>query len=255
MTRKIDYSQTWAVTLTLLRTHRDGVVAIAALFVFLPDWIGRLFAGQPDMEGVTTFAAYLEAFQSYYAENWPLLLATGLLGFFGGVALYVLLARKDIPTIGAVLAKALAFLPFYFIVQLAGSAMTVLGFISFIVPGLYVAGRLMPLGVVTISESERGFSGVLSRTWGMSKGNGWAIFFLTLIVAFIASLTAIIVGLMVGLVCRLIAGSNGIPFIETGVDAALATAVTVLILALSVAVYRMLGSDMDKASSPDSLSS
>jgi hypothetical protein len=240
VTRKLDYSATWNDTKALLRAHRDGVLAISALFLFLPDWVARLFAGQPDLEGVKSPSQMLDVFQAFYAEHWPLLLPICLLGFFGAVALYVLLTRKDMPTVGAALGKALAFLPFYFIVQLAGGLLTFGAMLLLILPGLYIAGRLTPLAAVTVTESERGFTGVIARAWELTRYNGWAIFFFTIIVALIASLTAMVAGLIVGIVCRLIAGAAGVPFVETGVDAAFGAMVATLMLALSVGIYQRL---------------
>ncbi len=238
--RKLDYSLTWQAARAQLAAHREGVGAIGALFLFLPDWVARLFAGEPDMEGVTTPRAWLTAFQTHYAEHWSLLLPTGLLSFFGAVALYVLLTRNDLPTIGSALGKALVLLPFYFVVQLAGGLATLGGLILFVLPGLYLAGRLAPLGAVSVAETERGFAGALSRAWDLTRGNGWATFFLTLVVALVASVTAMVIGLLVGLLCRLLAGPEGVPFVETGIDAALGAAIATLLLSLSVAIYRQL---------------
>jgi hypothetical protein len=238
--RKLDYSLTWQAAKAQLMVHREGAGAIAALFLFLPDWIARLFAGQPDMEGVTTPNGWIAAFQAYYSEHWTLLLPTGLLSFFGAVALYVLLTRNDLPTVGSALGKAVALLPYYFIVQLAGGLVTLGGLLLLILPGLYLAGRLTPLGAVSVAETERGLAGALSRAWELTRGNGWATLLLTFVVALVASLTALIIGLLVGLLCRLIAGAEGVPLVETGVDAALGAGITTLMLSLSVAIYRQL---------------
>jgi hypothetical protein len=240
MSRRLDYSDIWADTKKLLATHRDGVVAIAALFLFLPDWVARLFAGQPDIEDAETPAEILTAFQTFYADNWALLLPTGLLSLFGVVALYVLLTRKDLPTVGAALGKAVAFLPFYFAVQLASGLATIAGLLLLLLPGLYIAGRLTPLAAVSVAERDRGFVDVIMRAWNLTQGNGWLIFFFTWVVALLASLTAIVAGLLVGLLCRLITGAKGVPFVETGVDAAFGAAIATLMAALSVAIYRTL---------------
>ena len=137
----------------------------------------------------------------------------------------------------------MALLPFYFIVQLAGGLITLAGFLALLLPGLYLAGRLTPLGAVAVAETERGFSGTIVRAWDLTRGNGWSIFFLTLVVALVASLTAMIIGLFVGLACRLLAGAEGVPFIETGVDAALGAVIATLMVSLSVAIYRNLAAD------------
>ncbi len=69
MNRKLDYSSVWKTTQSQLNAHREGVGAISGLFLFLPDWIARLFAGQPDLQGATTPAQMLLAFQSFYLET------------------------------------------------------------------------------------------------------------------------------------------------------------------------------------------
>ncbi|HMT41398.1 MAG TPA: hypothetical protein PKC48_00715 [Sphingorhabdus sp.] len=243
MNRKLDYSSVWKDTQAQLNAHREGVGAISGLFLFVPDWVSRLFAGQPDLVDASTPAEILAAFQVYYAENWLTLLPTGLLSFFGAVAIYVLLTRKELATIGSALGKALALLPFYFVVQLAGGVATLAGFLALILPGMYLAGRLTPLGAVAVAETERGFSGTITRAWDLTRGNGWSIFFLTLVVALVASLTAMIIGMVVGLACRLLAGAQGVPFVETGVDAALGAVIATLMVSLSVAIYRNLAAE------------
>lgn len=240
MNRTLDYSSVWHDTKAQLAAHREGVGAVSGLFLFLPDWIARLFAGHPDLEGATTPVQMLGAFQSYYFENWQLLLPTGLLGFFGAVAIYVLLTRVDLTTIGSALGKALALLPFYFIVQLAGGLVLLGGFLLLLLPGMYLSGRLTPLGAMVVAETGRGFRGIFMRTWELTRGNGWSVFFLTLVVALVASLTAMIAGLLVRLLCSLLAGPDGVPFIETGIDAAFSAVIATLMISLTVAIYRHL---------------
>lgn len=240
MKRTLDYSSVWQNTQAQLAAHREGVGAVSGLFLFLPDWIARLFAGQPDLEGAATPVQMIGAYQSFYLENWPLLLPMGLLGFFGAVAIYVLLTRLDMTTIGSALGKALALLPFYFIVQLSGGLILLGGFLLLLLPGIYLSGRLTPLGAIVVAETGRGFSGSFARAWDLTRGNGWSVFFLTLVVALVASLTAMIAGLLVRLLCRLLAGPDGVPFIETGIDAAFGAVIATLMVSLTVAIYRHL---------------
>lgn len=93
---------------------------------------------------------------------------------------------------------------------------------------------------MAVAETERGFSGSIARAWDLTRGNGWSVFFLSLVVALVASLTAMIIGLIVGLACRLLAGREGVPFIETGIDAALGAVIATLMVSLTVAIYRNL---------------
>ena len=243
MARKLDYSSIWKDTQTQLATHREGVAAIAGVFLFLPDWVARLFSGQPDIEGANTPAAMIAAYQEFFADNWLLLLPSGLLGLFGAAALYVLLTRQDMATIGSALRQALILLPFYFLMQLIGGVATMLGLLLLVLPGLYIAGRLVPLASVTVAETRLGLTGILSRSWKMTEGNGWSIIFLALIVSLVSTLAAMVIGLIVGLICRLAAGPDGVPLIETGVDTALGAAIATIMISLSVAIYRHLSAD------------
>lgn len=243
MNHKLDYSSVWKETQTQLASHREGVAAIAGAFLFLPDWVARLFSGQPDLEGIKTPAAMMAAFQDFYAENWPLLLPTGLITLFGAAAIYIVLTRQDMPTVGAALRQALILLPFYFLMQLIGGFATLFGVLLLILPGLYLAGRLTPLAPLTVAETERGVSGIIARSWELSRGNGWSIFLLTFVVALTASLAAMVIGVLIGVVCRLIAGPDGVAIVETGVDAALGAAIATIMISLSVAIYRHLSAD------------
>jgi hypothetical protein len=240
MVRTLDYSAVWNDTKALFSAHREGLGAIAGLFLFLPDWASQLFAGKPDLEGAKSVPDVVAAYQQFASDNWFILLPSSLISLFGGVAIYALLTRKDLPTIGGTLGLALRLLPLYFISHLAGGFATFAGILLLIIPGIYLSGRLTPLGAVLVGEPDRSLSGVFSRTWDLTRNNGWAVFFLTLVVALVASLTVLIVGLFVGLAARLAGGPEGVPFLETGISAALGAGVTTLMIVLGVAIYRHL---------------
>lgn len=243
MQQKFDYSKVWTLTQTQIAAHREAIAAVAGAFLFLPDWVSRLFAGNVHVSDAKTIADILDAYQDNLTSNLPLLLPTSLLNLFGAVVLYVLLLRKELPSVGAALKHGLLLLPFYFLLQLIGGFATLGGFLLLIIPGFYLTGRLAPLAAVTVAETERGLSGILSRTWELTLGKGWAVFFLILFMILAASLGILVVGMIVGIACRVIAGPNGVPLIETGVDAALGAMITTVMISLYVAIYRTLTSD------------
>jgi hypothetical protein len=239
--RTFDYSLIWNDALSLFRTHREAIIPIAALFLFIPGWIAGLFAGQPDLEGLVTPAEMVAEFQRYYLANWPVLLTTRLVGMFGAIAIYVLLLRKDVPTVGGALALAITLFPIFFLTSLFGNFVVFGGLMLLLIPGLYLAGRLVTLGAVAVAERDRGVAEIIMRAWDMTRGKGWAAFFLTLIVTLVAGLIIMVVGLLVGILCRLVVGPAGLPFVETGVDAVMGAMVGTLMLALAAAIYRQLG--------------
>lgn len=249
MTRKLDYSYIWKDTQSQLASHREGIAAITGVFLFLPDWVAQLFSGELDLSGAVGPSAMIATLQEFFNQNWPILLPTGLLSMFGAAAIYVLLTRRDMATIGSALRQALILLPFYFLMQLVGGFATIFGLILLIIPGFYIAGRLTPLAAVTVAETQLGVSGIVSRTWKLTEGNGWSIFFLALVISLVASLTAMVIGMIVGLVCRVLAGPDGVPLIETGVNSALGAVISAILISLSVAIYRHLSADYSPSES------
>lgn len=243
MQRKFDYSSVWADTQALLSAHREAIAAVAGVFLFLPDWASRLFIGKIAPSDATTPFEKIAEYQDFIASNWTILVPTGLLNLFGAVAVYTLLLRKDLASVGLALKHSLILLPIYFLVQLGGSLFTIAGFFVLILPGFYVVGRLAPLAAVTVAETDRGLSGIFSRAWQLTQGNGWAVFLLVFLVSLAAAIAVFVIGLIIALACRITFGAEGLPLLEHGVDAFLGAVTTTVMVSLSVAIYRALSSD------------
>ncbi len=240
MQKKLDYSAAWADAIGLLSAHREAVIAIAGFFLFAISWAFAFLVPGPDTEGLQTFPEILAVIQAHFVANWMFIVPVTLIGSYGGFVLYVLLSGQNLPKVGDALTIALArFLP-YFVASLILGWLTILGFAAFIVPGLYLVARFVALPAAMAVNSQLGIIGGIKETWAITQGVGWKTFFLIFIVALVTWLIALVVNLVVGLVCVLLAGPDGVPLVQSGIKALLSTIQGVILIALVTAIYRQL---------------
>ncbi len=240
MPKKLDYSAAWADATGLLSAHREAVVAIAGFFVFAVSWALGFLVPEPDIEGMETLAEILAVLQVHFAANWMLIVPATLIVSYGGFVLYVLLSGQNLPKVGDALSIALSrFFP-YFIASLILGWLTVLGFAALLVPGLYLVGRFVALPAAMAADRQLGIIGGIKETWAVTAGIGWKTFFLIFIVALVTWLIALVVNMVVGIICVLLAGPDGVPLVQSGFDALLSTIQGVILIALVTAIYRQL---------------
>jgi hypothetical protein len=244
MPKKLDYSAAWADATGLLSAHREAVVAIAGFFLFAVSWAFAFLVPEPDVEGLQTFPEILAVIQAHFVANWMTILPVTLIGSYGGFVLYVLLSAQNLPRVGDALTIALSrFVP-YFIASLILGWLTILGLIALLVPGLYLVARFVTLPAAMAENTQLGIIGGIKETWNATAGVGWRTFLLIFIVAFVTWLISKVANIMIGLVCVLLAGPEGLPLVQTGVAALLSTAQGVILIALVTAIYSQLKAQM-----------
>lgn len=242
MPKKLDYSAVWTDAVGLLGAHREAVIAIAGFFLFAVSWAFAFLVPKPDIAGLETLAEILVVLQAHFAANWMYILPVTLIGSYGGFVLYVLLSHHNLPKVGDALTIALSrFLP-YFVASLILGWLTILGFAALIVPGLYLVARFVALPAAMAADTRMGIFSGIKETWVVTQGAGWKTFFLLFIVAFVTWLIALVVNMIVGLICVLIAGPEGVPLVQSGIEALLSTIQGVILIALVTAIYRQLKS-------------
>ncbi len=247
MSGQLDYSETWADARALLRQHSEGLAAIAGVFLLVPEWALRVIIPSSSGEDPAGFTELMAAMQQQFQEYWYIMVPVLLIKLFGTVALYVLLTRRELPRIGDALSTALPILPFYVVAEILVGIATGLATLALIVPGLYLLGRLAPMGAILVAERPHDPIGAIKQAWARTQNKGWAVFFLIFIVALIMVLLSFVVELLVGLPSKLISGPEGIPLLEHGVGALTATVMTVVTAALTVAIYRNLAGSVTQS--------
>jgi uncharacterized membrane protein len=240
MPKKLDYTAVWADAVALLQSHREAVVAIAGFFLFAVTWAFAFLLPGPELDGVETLTQMTEILRTYFIANWMFIIPVSFIGSYGGFVIYVLLGGQNLAKVGDALTDALSrFLP-YFIASLLTGWLTLLGFAIFLVPGLYLVARFVVLPAVMAANPQSGILDAIKTSWAVTAGVGWVTFVLLFVVALVTWVISTVANLLIGLLCVLAAGPEGIPLIETGIAALFSTAQGVIVIALTVAIYRQL---------------
>ena len=240
MSKKLDYSVAWADAMALLQAHREAVIAIAGFFLFAVSWAFAFLVPEPQVEGLETFAEIVAVIQTHFAANWMSIIPVTLIGSYGSFVLYVLLSGQALPKVGDALTIALSRFLAYFIASLIVGWLTVLGLIALFIPGLYLVARFVTLPAAMATDTRRGMVDGIKEAWAVTAGIGWKTFFLLFVVALVTWLVAQVIQLVVGLLCVLVVGPDGVPLVQTGVAALLSTIQSVILIALVTSIYRQL---------------
>ncbi len=240
MQRTLDYTAVWNDAIALLKAHKEAVIAIVGLLVFLPGWINGYGVGEPDIEGLKTFPAIIAAFEEHWRTNWMVIVPTTLATMLGSFVVYVLMVRNDLPRVGdAVMAGLGLFIP-YFVISLLAGLLTMLGFVALFLPGLYLSARFTTLPSVVASGKYPGIAAPIKRAWELTEGAGWATFFLILIVVIVGWISVAVTGLVIGLILKLFGNGEAVRLVETGFNSLLGAGLSAVLIALAVAIYRHL---------------
>lgn len=173
---QFSYNAVWDDTVRMMRANASLLVAVAGAFLFLPAVIVGYIAPQP------TGTVTPDMLFAYIAAHWQLFLAVNVIGVAGNLALLILVLDLGRPTVGGAIRAAFMLLPFYLLASLLSGLIIVAGLIALVLPGLYAIGRLAVLGPVMVAEGRRGPADAVGRAFAVSKGRGWAIIGLILLV-------------------------------------------------------------------------
>lgn len=242
---RINYSEWWADIVAIARSNASILLAVAGVFAFLPTLVASvlLVPMVPPGEGASA-GELLAAYSQYFSDNWPTQTVVFLLSTLGQLLLYVVLLDPKRPPVGEALRLALPlFLPFL-VTNILVSLILVGGFILFIVPALYLVGRVMLAPAAFVGEARRNPFAAIGRAFALTKGQGWRIFFFVFLVFLVVLVIQLAVGGTVGTVLGLLAGDGDRFSLGRLLLAALQAAFTslffVLGVALWVALYRRL---------------
>lgn len=236
---KLDTGQAWTEALALLKAQREILLTLAGVFFLLPSLLVSTFAPielPPESTGPQVLAAY----QAWTAANWPWLLLNGLAAALGRLAILVLLLAPERPTVGQALAVGAAMLIVAFLLNVLISLIVGAGMLLLIVPGLYLIGRTFLAEAALVGERLRGPIAPLGRSFAISRGNGWRIFFALAVIFLGVQLVGLVAGWIVAIAARL-AGGVGAMSVATNIVSALSnTALSLLLLLMTVAIWRQL---------------
>lgn len=261
---KFSYSAVWEDTLRLLRENARLLAAIAGVFIFLPALLFAQFLPPPE---VPDPARMWDALGEYYRGAWPWYVLQGLFSIVGTAAMTRLVLARG-TTVGAALVFGVKLLPFYVMLTIAvtllallafvpvllligvigvavgpGPALvliSMLGLVAMLVPMLYLAARLIPSVPVMVAEGLRNPIAVLTRSFALTSGKGWAVLGLFIVIVLVGAIVAGVATALAGIVFLLVAGQEIGALLTAIVSSLLSAAFATLLVMLYAAIYRAL---------------
>lgn len=237
---KFSYTEIWQDTVRMLRANAPLFLAVAGVFFFLPALLIAYFVPQPEGSNMATALAEMEA---YMNANWHWVLLANIVNSMGAVAIYLLLFDPRGRTVGGALAGALPILPFYFILSLLTTISVIAGLALLILPGIYLLGRLMPSGAVMVADGHRNPISAMRGSWGLTKGKGWAVAGLVLLIFVTGWIATLALTSVFGSIFLLVGGREGLGgLLVLILNAAIGSVLSLLLVVLCAAIYRRLAS-------------
>jgi hypothetical protein len=234
---KLSYSQVWADTAAMLRAHRPLVSAVASMFLFLPALLMGYFVPQPELEQGQIIRSAFE----HYAANWHWVMLANVANMVGAVAIFLMVFDREGRTVGNAIAASLPILPAYFLADLLSSLM--ISLVAFlIVPALYLLGRLAVVGPLVVAAGERNPIGAIRRSLELTKGNGWAVAGLVVIVGAAGLIAGFALSATAGSVILVLASDGVARLLVAILSAVVSAALSTILILLYAALYRHLSS-------------
>lgn len=241
---KLSYTDWWNDIVAILRTNASILLALAGAFVFLPVLAAGFLTTplEPLPEGATPSEA-LARFTEFYAQNWLPQVVVLLLSTLGQLLIFIVLLDARRPRVGEAFGLAAPlFLPFFITSVLVGLILFG-GFILLVIPFLYLLGRIQLSNAALVAERLNPVAAI-SRSFALTRGQGWRIFFFVFLVFLVAIVIQAAVSGTVGTALALLAGDAArlsLPkLLLAAIDALFASAFFLLAAALWVTLYRRL---------------
>jgi hypothetical protein len=255
---KLSYDALWQDTVAMMRAHLPLVIAIAGVFLFLPDLLLSHFFPQPERLGDGD--AMMAAMNAYVAASWPWHLLNLLINLTGTLAILVLVLDPALPTVSAAIARGARLLPRYLLAYLLSGLIVAFAFLVLAVPALqllsmrvfllmlpalaapafYLYARFLPLASILVVEDQRNPVRLIRRSLELTRSVGPALLglFVILLVAFLVVMLVVVAVLRALLVLAFGAQLGG--FLLLIAYTAVLTGFTVVLILLGAAVYRKL---------------
>lgn len=237
---RLSYNDLWTEAVGLVRSNSAVLTALAGAFFFLPNLVTAHFAPF-DLEPAPSLSALVDAVSAHVRRHWPLILAVQLFEIVGTLTMLRLFLKADGRTVAAAILASLALLPTQLVAGGAANLMIVLGLVALIVPGVYLIGRLAPLPAVIVAETVRNPFAAIGRTFAVTRGAGFAIAGILIIVLLVALLIGTLVSSAAGAVGILIAGRGPGVLLANAAGGLVSAAAAVLLVALVPAWHDLRG--------------
>lgn len=238
---KFSYTAVWNDVVAMLRANGSLLLAIAGVFFLLPALLTGYLLPQP--EQAASGEAQLARMMEYYTANIGWLLLGNLVNMVGVIAIYLLLFDARGRTVGGAIAGALPILPFYLLMSILVGLAVGVGLVLLVLPGIYLMGRLVAAGPAMVAEGRHNPLDAIRGSWAKTRGKGWAVAGMVLIVAISGLLLSMVATVVLGSVFYLIGGREGVgPLLVLILNSAVGALFSTVLYVLFAAIYRALRS-------------
>jgi len=236
---KIDLNRVWDDARAMGAANKDLLAAISGMFVLLPSVVGGMLMKTPEAPPKDLpQEQMLRLALQVYTDNWAVLLGLSLAVSFALLAMLVLLLRPERLTVGESLKAALLLIPGYFVANMVQGIAFGIGFILFVLPGLYIIARLCLIAPVAAAEQRSNPIEQLQRSWTLTSGNGWRIMLMLVVLYVTAEIISLVATTLVGLVGELVLSKDLATLVVSIVSGLVTAGLTAFLALLSAAIYR-----------------
>lgn len=162
----------------MAKRDRAVLFGVGGALLFVPDLAQAMFvAPPPDFPSFSDPAEtdlWVRHFMVWSQRYELIVLLLGLVGLFGALVLFMLYADRGRPTVAAALGRAAALLPHYLLLAIMVSFPVGLGTLL-IFPGLYLKGRLLPVGPVFVADRPAGAIAAWRHSFALTRGHGFVL--------------------------------------------------------------------------------
>lgn len=269
---KFDMGQAWSQAVAMLSANRDLVLVVAGVFFFLPSVVSAMImptfvqefpVAQPDTDPTIVLQTMGNAMIEVFRRTWWIYAIMILLQYLGSLTLLALLRDSSRPTLGEALKLgATAFLPMLaaqLILSVGiGIALVVIGGLAFtaniglgvlvslllfvVLAYLWVKFSLIP-PVIAVERVYNPVAAIV-RSWRLTKGNSFRLFFFYVLIVIIAVVIVLVVSGIFGLVFAAL-GPQVQLLGNAIVSGAFQAAVGALMLGIYAAAHRQLAGPSD----------
>jgi hypothetical protein len=222
----------------MARSHADILLIVAGVFLFLPSFAQALLV--PQIEVKALGLNMMDALGEYFRQHGLVLLLLQLPAWLGGAALLALLVDPARPTVGQALSRSLTMLPSVIALNWLSNFALMAGLFAFIIPGVYLFGRILLAAPAQMAGHLVNPFAAFEQSMALSRGNGWRITGLFLLVGFVLGILQATIGASISIILSVILPKAALA-VASGMLSALLASLSLLVIALlSAAVYRQL---------------
>ncbi len=174
---KLTAASVVADALRLFRRDQALLLGIAGPFWFLPAYAITLLVPPPPVRPADAQAAlaWVDGFAQWLAAEAPWYLAAWAIGLWGTATVYCLYLHPDRADVRGALTQGAAMWPRLVLASGLVGLMAGAGLLLWVLPGLYLLGRLMPAGPALAAERPLSAIGAIGRAFRLTAGSGLAL--------------------------------------------------------------------------------